>query len=300
VSVETDEWRVTEGDLDNLQRVSESNPDLEPLVSMQCLALRAIADERLILGSLASVQHVQPEVPLLHEATIGVDLARLHDFVRALAAHLPESNDGEARLLKRAQAADPGVLVHAAVTHDEASIERLARERDVDSSALGLIAQLAALPLLVSCAQHLTSTATMPEWQQSYCPICGAWPMLAEMRGLEREYWLRCGRCSSGWRYAASVCVFCGEDRHEQLSYLAPEAERESRRAMTCEQCHGYLKSFATLGPLSLTDILARDLSSIVLDVAALEEGYARPSLAGYKLDVRLEPIRRSRLWWLS
>ena len=121
--------------------------------------------------------------------------------------------------------------------------------------------------------------------------------MLAEMRGLEREQWLRCGRCSSGWRFDAPTCVFCGEDRHEQLSYLAPEAERESRRAVTCEQCHGYLKAFATLAPLSLPDVLARDLSSIVLDVAALEAGYARPSVAGYQLDVRIEALRPSRTW---
>jgi NAD(P)-dependent dehydrogenase (short-subunit alcohol dehydrogenase family) len=60
---------------------------------------------------------------------------------------------------------------------------------------------------------------------------------------------------------------------------------------------HGYMKSFATLAPLSPAEILARDLGSVVLDLAALEAGYARPSLAGFKLDVRIEPAGAPRSW---
>jgi len=302
VSVETGYGPVTDTDLSNLQRISDLNPDLAPLVRMQCRALRAIGDERWSGVSYVTVPPVWPDVPLLHLAKIGVDRPRLHSLTRALAADFPESNEAAAALLELVGSADPIALVHAAVTHDEASIERLSQTHDFDSRALGLLAQIAALPLLVSCVQQLTPTHAIHDWQRGYCPMCGAWPTLAEMRGLEREQWLRCGRCSSGWRFGASTCVFCGEDRHEQLSYLAPQAERESRRAVTCEQCHGYLKAFATLAPLSLPDVLARDLSSIVLDVAALEAGYLRPSIAGYQLDVRIEAIRPSRTWtgWLS
>jgi len=134
-------------------------------------------------------------------------------------------------------------------------------------------------------------------WSNGYCPVCGAWPMLAEMRGLNREYWLRCGRCASEWQYNAGSCVFCGEEDHERLGYLAAENERESRRAVTCEECHGYVKTFASLGHLSVADIAAHDLSSVELDLAALEAGYSRPSATGFRLNVRVEPLKTSFSW---
>jgi FdhE protein len=301
VSIEVQHKSLTKVDLSNLQQVSKSNPDLETLVRMLSLAVQAVADEHWARGTVTSVSPT-PDVPRLHMATIDVDRARLHNLVRALAHEVPDSNESASPIRKWVQAADPIALIHAALTHDEASIERMAAQHRVDSRTLGLIAQLGALPLLVSCFQRLTPEQAMPEWQQGYCPICGAWPMLAEMRGLEREHWLRCGRCSSGWRYGAAMCTFCREDRHEQLGYLAPETERESRRATTCEQCHGYLKTVATLAPLSLPDMLALDLSSIVLDLAALEAGYTRPSTAGYKFDARLEAARPAPTWagWFS
>jgi FdhE protein len=132
--------------------------------------------------------------------------------------------------------------------------------------------------------------------------VCGGWPTLAEMRGLEREHWLRCGRCSAGWRYPQIRCVFCGEEEHEQRGYLAAESERESRRAMTCATCHGYLKTFATLAALSAADLLAKDLTSVELDLAALEADYRRPEAPGYRLELRIEPLRKRGGWlgWRS
>ena len=32
-------------------------------------------------------------------------------------------------------------------------------------------------------------------WQQGYCPICGGWPLLAELRGIELAQYLRCAAC---------------------------------------------------------------------------------------------------------
>ena len=42
-------------------------------------------------------------------------------------------------------------------------------------------------------------------WSEGYCPLCGAWPALAEVRGIERSRYLRCGRCGAEWE--AHVCL---------------------------------------------------------------------------------------------
>ena len=53
------------------------------------------------------------------------------------------------------------------------------------------------------------SNSSSPEeavWQQGYCPICGGWPLLAELRGIELAQYLRCAACGSGWRSRRMFC----------------------------------------------------------------------------------------------
>jgi len=136
-------------------------------------------------------------------------------------------------------------------------------------------------------------------WDAGWCPTCGAWPGLAESRGLDRERWLRCGRCATGWRFEAGRCAFCGSRDHKALGYLAPEADRESRRAETCEACGGYVKTIATVAAPSAAELALADLASVELDVAALDRGFGRPAELGFPLEVEVEEAaqRRGLLW---
>jgi formate dehydrogenase maturation protein FdhE len=43
-----------------------------------------------------------------------------------------------------------------------------------------------------------------------------------------------------------------------------------------CSTCRGYLKTIAVLAPLDLYQLLAADLATAALDVAALEQGFHR------------------------
>ena len=241
-------------------------------------------------------------VPLLHRTTLRADSGQLRRLLADLATEIAASSDAASRLVSALQHGEMEVIeiIRAAIGYDEERLDQLAREGNIEPSILGVTAQVGALPLLLACGQQFDSLVASISWSEGYCPVCGGWPTLAEMRGLAREHWLRCGRCASSWQYGLGVCAFCREGDHEQLGYLAPERERESRRAVTCESCHGYVKTFATLGALSAAEILARDLSSLELDVAALDEGYERPSAVGYRPDVRLEPTRRGWRGWRS
>jgi FdhE protein len=143
---------------------------------------------------------------------------------------------------------------------------------------------------LLACGAEAAPRLRDLVWEHGYCPVCAAWPTLLEVRGLERQRWLRCGRCGSGWSQINALCAFCGANEYRNQAYLAPEAERETRQALVCQECRGYLKAFTTLAPLDPGDVLLRDLLSLELDVAALEQGYARPEAPPLRLNVRLEP----------
>ena len=203
------------------------------------------------------------------------------------------------RLLKRAglgpRGLDAAGLLEAAICQDDARIDALAAGGGGDPHALRVVAQMAALPLLQACARA-TGWEAPPSWWEGYCPVCGAWPALAEFRGLERKRWLRCGRCGAGWELEWLRCPFCDEKSHEQLGYLAPEEGEATRKVEVCDSCKGYLKAHATVSALPPWAVLLEDLTTVPLDVAAMDRGYRRPERPGYALEARVTERRRS-LW---
>ena len=74
--------------------------------------------------------------------------------------------------------------------------------------------RLSLLPCLEQTAVQLTSWYNHQAWGRGYCPACGAWPVLAEQRGLEQRRYLRCGLCASAWEVDRLLCPFCGNRDH--------------------------------------------------------------------------------------
>jgi FdhE protein len=188
-------------------------------------------------------------------------------------------------------------LLEAAVCHDDARIDALAAAGDAEPHALRVLGQMAALPLLQACARGLASELPAT-WWEGYCPLCGAWPVVAEYTGLERKRQLRCGRCGTGWAIPLLRCVFCDETDHDKLGYLTPEAGEQTRKIEVCHSCKGYVKGFTTVRALPPWAILLDDLTTVPLDVAALERGYRRPERPGYSLEVRIEGRGGWWKWW--
>ena len=175
---------------------------------------------------------------------------------------------------------DPSAAIRAAIMRDDRALEEMAGRSDASVDAFAAVAQVAAMPLLMAAARMLESRAANV-WQRGYCPVCGAWPSLAELRGIERERRLRCGCCGADWPLPLLHCAFCGELDHEKLGALQPEGEEQLRRVETCESCRGYLKSAATFDALPIRALVLLDLTTIPLDLVAQERGYARPARLG-------------------
>jgi FdhE protein len=75
---------------------------------------------------------------------------------------------------------------------------------------------------------------------------------------------------------------------HQRLGVLLPEQHGVTGQIDTCATCKGYLKTHTTLQALPAYAVALQDLTTIALDVAALDRGYTRPERPGYALACRL------------
>ncbi len=175
------------------------------------------------------------DAPLLHGRTLKVNAGVAQRLVRRLAN--AASLGGY-----HPSAADAVALIEAAVRQDPTELTALADAAGVEVGPVTSVAHLAALPLLRSCGRLLADQVPR-YWPHGYCPICAAWPILAERRGLDRSRRLRCGRCAAEWEVQWLCCVYCDEREHERLGSLVPEDKGETLKVETCASCRGYLKS---------------------------------------------------------
>ena len=288
---------MIEQSIEPLRGLARTDPVVAPLALLQAEALQIAYDSAWERGLPEFVARgLDIGIPLLEGLAMSVDPDRTEALLVRLGAVAARAMPGEAESFHRATARlaiDPAASIEASITQDRVWLDVAADNTGVDAGLLATLAHVAALPLLQACGRQAAPLIAGATWNAGYCPVCAGWPTLCEMRGLERTRWLRCGRCGAGWPSQGQRCAFCGNANHETLGYLAAEAEREARRAETCDLCHSYLKTLATLTALSSVDLLVRDAATVELDVAAINDGYGRPEQPGFQLHVRVEPIRR-------
>jgi FdhE protein len=244
------------------------------------------------------VADASEQPPLLHGRTLEVDVSQARRLVSRLASTAAAGKAAGAASLHgyRPTAAEAVGLLAAAMLQDRASIGALADAGGVDPSALASVADLAALPLLHSCGRLLADRVPR-SWPHGYCPICAAWPILSERRGLDRTRRLRCGRCGGDWEVQWLCCIYCGEREHERLGSLVLEDGGERLKVEICAGCRGYLKSVATLQGIPAFELLLQDLETVELDLVALDRGYRRPQGSGFPLDARVVARASRRMW---
>ncbi len=290
-----------------LAALRKSRPDLQEALDLQEAILRAsLSAPRPAEAHPFPLPHDQVAarlregVPLLHDQPAYVDVHLAADVFSRLVNVLQERPDTElgARLEEIAAAATGGTIDarrlfgEAFVQHTD-HVKELALRASVDPELLGTLATQAVAPLLRAYAQRLLPLVERhddgsPEttlWQQGYCPICGGWPLLAELRGIELAQYLRCAACGSGWRSRRLFCPYCGNDDHRSLKTLTIDGEQRFRIAV-CDRCHGYLKVANAFDPPPAELLAIDDVASLHLDVAAIERGYHRPGGSGFVIEL--------------
>jgi FdhE protein len=219
------------------------------------------------------------EAPLLAGATLGVDARRVHRWVDRLVTVVGKyaASDTLAWVKGHFSQENALALLEAALCQDQTRLVSLATVLGMSPPTLTSLAHLAVLPLLQACG-ILLAPQISPTWSYTYCPICGAWPALAEVRGLDQTRRLRCARCGADWHTPWLRCAYCGEGNHQRLGVLTPEANGEARKVETCATCKGYLKIQATIQALPAYAVALEDLATVALDVVALDRDFTRPS----------------------
>lgn len=220
-----------------------------------------------------------PEAPLLHGATIRLP-ARAGDFAGRVSDSLG---------IVALEAINPVTVMRIGIERDSSDLESAARALAVSTDTIALLGQLCALPLLLDAARNVSPEASR-SWQRGYCLVCGAWPSMVEMRGIQRERRMRCGCCGSDWLLPVLHCAFCNEIDHQKLGSLLSEGHEQHVRVETCSTCRGYLKTLTTLTTLPFTTLAVKDLSTVTFDLAARDRGYARPARPGWPLRVEMVP----------
>jgi FdhE protein len=268
----------------HLQNLRSDHPEWNPWLAVVDRTLEEATNSRWE-SFVPTVSQRQAHAPLLAETAMVLPIALLEDWTRRLFRSAAAGDTAEmATLRATAKSAVEAVqLFRAALCQDAEKLQAFARRSQADAKAFQSVAELLPIPFLQACGRRLAPREQ--SWMEGYCPTCGAWPAFAEIRGIERARYLRCGRCGDEWQIHWLQCPFCGEDDHEQLLSLVPQ-KGDARAIEACKRCEGYIKSFTTLQGADRLAVLVNDLASIDLDIAAVEHGYSRPPGPGYLLNV--------------
>jgi FdhE protein len=225
--------------------------------------------------------------PRLDRSTVAVPVSLIGSLLDRVLRLAVRSGTHEMATLAPIAEAKPDSLAvfEASLSQDADRLAAMAEARGSDAAAFQSIAALVAVPFLQACNRRWRSS--IPEdWVESYCPACGSWPAFVEVRGIERARYHRCGRCGSEWHAHGLTCPFCSTTNHHDLLVLTPQVQGSSAFVEACSRCLGYVKVFNRLQACHPAAVMLEDLGGAALDVAALEQGFARPAGAGYRLDV--------------
>jgi FdhE protein len=280
-----------------IEQLARDHPEWSPWLAVIGAAIERAEDPTWGDVRVAPAPARDAGAPFLAGSMISVDARALERWVSDLVATAAQSGTdvGPLRESRRAPAGwDPVAFVEAAVADRAEQLDALAAAAGVRAELIRSLAGPAAMPLLRACAR--LGGAAPEAWGHGYCPVCGAWPALAEARGLEGSRQLRCGRCGGDWRFDWLRCPFCGNGEHTALGGLVSEAFGTMRKVETCHVCRGYLKTVATLTARTPAEVVLEDAASAAYDVAAIEAGFVRPASPGHALGARVEPRRRSSL----
>jgi FdhE protein len=176
-------------------------------------------------------------------------------------------------------------LFTASLSQDSDRINEIAAVSGADADALHAVIALLPVPFLHACNRRWASSISA-SWVEGYCPVCGSWPAFAEVRGIERNRYFRCGRCGGEWHARALYCPYCAMSDHDELVTLVPEKVGSNAVIDACQRCLGYVKTFTRLQGCSPGAVMLEDLASVDLDVAAIEHGFARSPGPGLALEI--------------
>jgi FdhE protein len=279
---------VTAATAERLARLGREHPEWARWLAALAPVLREIERSTWDAAVPDSTEPAADGTPLVAGALLQVDAGEADRWLDEL---------GGAAGLGLARVPDALAVLEASVEQDGEALAGLAAAAGAPPEAFAAVAGLAAWPLLHACRRRWADRVD-PAWSRGHCPVCGAWPALAEARGVERTRRLRCARCGADWAAEWLRCPYCDNRDHSRLAALVSEPTAERRRVEVCRACRGYVKTLTTLQASPPGAVALDDLASVDLDVAARAEEFRRPDRSACPLGARVVarpgPVRRA------
>ncbi|MCL5022711.1 MAG: formate dehydrogenase accessory protein FdhE, partial [Nitrospirae bacterium] len=209
-------------------------------------------------------------LPLLHGLDLGLDAEGARALMLLLAGSLENSEkNGNARLVRLALEEgrlDVCNLLSRTTAHENDAVRSAAEGLGLDPDFLRTLAENVLKPAFRAWRRQLMPLTQDSVWNRGDCPVCGASPVLGELRDNNLMKHLRCGRCGADWQFRRLQCLYCGNEDHRTLGFLYAEGEREKYRVEICEKCKGYLKVITTFAPTPPELLAVEDLATLHLD----------------------------------
>ena len=118
-------------------------------------------------------------------------------------------------------------------------------------------------------------------WPHGHCPVCGNQPLMGRLEGKEGRRMHTCSFCAFEYRAARMGCPFCLAPETEGSEYHVSDDE-PGYLLSVCNACKNYFK-IADFREFDRPWFpLLDDLSSLTLDLYAMQMGYKRPTLSGW------------------
>ena len=281
-----------------LQDLKRRHPEWEPWLAVVREVLSETTNFEWNGLVPARARPQQAKVPLLAGFTLNVEKGVVRRLFQKLIRAALQSGTPKLSTLKPALRENPDLLelFRASLCQDISRLKEIAADLGADPEAFQAVMGLLPLPFLHACNRGWASSKSM-SWMEGYCPICGAWPAFAEVRGIERSRYFRCGRCGGEWQAHCLFCPYCNMTDHNELVSLVPEKSGSNSVIDACKHCQGYVKTFTALQGSEPAKVFLDDLASAHLDIAAIEQGYRRPEGPGYSLEVTLTDGATPRLF---
>jgi FdhE protein len=273
------------GTLTILTDLKRQRPEWSPWLSVVEEIVREVGKPVWDAAVPGRVEARDAGVPLLAGVTPAVQPTTVSRLLKQMVRIAARGGTSKLASLEAAITADLDIvrLFDASVRQDTRFVATAAALSRTDPDAFQAVVPLLAVPFLQACNRRWAEA--IPEsWTHGYCPVCGSWPAFAEVRGIERRRYYRCGRCGGEWHANALSCAYCATSNHNDLVALVPGNGGSSRGAIdACRRCLGYVKTLTTLQGCAPGAVMLEDLATVALDVAALEQGYVRPQGSGYQ-----------------
>ena len=291
-----------------LNGLRRERPEWEPWLVVVDEILREAGSPAWEAAVPAAAQAQRTAVPLLAGTTLTLEAGLVRRLFERLIRTASRVGTPKMSSLKAALHADLewAPLFTASLCQDSDRINEIAAVSGADAEALHAVIALLPVPFLHACNRRWASSISA-SWVEGYCPVCGSLPAFAEVRGIERNRYFRCGRCGGEWHARALYCPYCAMSDHDELVALVPEkggsnAVGSNAVIDACQRCLGYVKTFTRLQGCSPGAVMLEDLASVDLDVAAIEHGFARSPGPGFALGITVtdKGARRGFFAWKS